>query len=489
MDWHRDRVGTRVLFILGLVLAMTSCSSRPGTETPAARSLAELEPLETWMGRQETSSWDHLRRNISPAEPKMTGGPRPARGIVVGALSKKDPDYYFHWIRDSSNVMRVVVEVSSSGRPYADPEALPGMMSDFLTLTRKLQSTPSRHGLGEPRFTVEGEPDTLPWSRPQNDGPALRALTILTYLRLVADRRSAGGGPDPLALQVLVADLDFVAEVWPGRCFDVWEEYNAENYHTRLVQLAALEKGAAYLAAHGLEPDRAARYREAAARLEPLLDDHWDPARGFLRSQLVIVATDGYTAKKTDLDSAVVVAVMEADRDRPGHSVLDDRVQATVAVLEHLFRASYPINARDDVGLGYGRYQGDIYYGGNPWFLITAYYAQFYYRLARKLQEGQGLAVTKRNLDFLRAIVRGEAGAALAPGASFRPGDERHRRLIAWLVAKGDSILRRFQLHTPASGEIYEQFDKVTGAPVSSAGIGWGHSAFLSAALERARLR
>jgi glucoamylase len=363
------------------------------------------------------------------------------------------------------------------------------MMTDFLSLTRKLQSTPSRYGLGEPRFTVEGEADTLPWSRPQHDGPALRALTLVKYLRLVVDRRPAGAGPDPLALQVLLTDLDFVAAVWPGRCFDLWEEYNAENYHTRLVQLAALEKGADYLAGHGLEPARVVRYREAAARLETLLDDHWDPARGFLRSQLVIVATDGYTAKKTDLDSAVVVAVIEADRDHPGHSVLDDRVQATVAVLEHLFRRSYPINARADVGLGYGRYQGDIYYGGNPWFLITAYYAEFYYRLARKLEEGQSLAVTKRNLDFLRAVVRGSEAASLVPDTALRPGEDVHRRLIAQLVDKGDSILRRFQLHAPAGGEIYEQFDKVTGAPVSSAGIGWGHSAFLSAALERARLR
>ncbi len=444
------------------------------------------------MRRQEERSWGHLLRNISPEEPKRPGGPRPARGIVVGALSKKDPDYYFHWIRDSSNVMRVVVEVAASQKPYAQPERLPGMMRDFLTLSRRLQTIPSRYGLGEPRFSVEGEPDTLPWSRPQYDGPALRALTVVKYLR-AADGQSAGRGrPDPLALEVLLTDLDFVAAIWPRRGFDLWEEYNAENYHTRLVQLAALEKGAQLLADHDMEPARVSQYGAAAARLESLLDDHWDPARSFLRSQLVIVATDGWTAKKTDLDSAVVVAVMEADRDRPKHSVLDDRVQATVTALEKLFRSTYPINTRDDVGLGYGRYQGDVYYGGNPWFLITAYYAEFYHRLARLLEQGASLEVTPRNLEFVQSLVGDGANAdrarRLAPGTALRPGDAPHKALIAACVRKGDAILRRFQLHTPDGGQIYEQFDKVTGKPASSPGIGWGHSAFLSAGLERSRL-
>lgn len=481
---------TKFLLGLPLELALMACSSamKSGPEAPPARSPAEIEPLENWMRGQEERSWGHLLRNISPEGPKLPGGPRPARGIVVGALSKKDPDYYFHWIRDSSNVMRVVVEVSVSGKPYAQPDRLPDMMTDFLTLTRKLQTTPFRYGLGEPRFTVEGGADTLPWSRPQYDGPALRALTVEKYLR-VLDRQSPGRGQShAMALEVLEADLDFVATVWRRRGFDLWEEYNAENYHTRLVQLAALEKGAQYLADHGLEPERVTDYRAAAAGLEPLLDDHWDPARGFLRSQLVIVATDGYTAKKTDLDSAIIVAVMEADRDGPRHSVLDDRVHATVAVLENLFRSTYPINARDDVGLGYGRYQGDVYYGGNPWFLITAYYAEFHYRLARKLEQGADFRVTKRNLDFVRSIAGDGERTVLEPGTVLHPGDTSHRELIARLVRKGDSILRRFRLHTPADGQIYEQFDKNSGKPTSSPGIGWGHSAFLSAALERSRL-
>jgi len=225
-----------------------------------------------------------------------------------------------------------------------------------------------------------------------------------------------------------------------------------------------------------------------AQRLEPLLDDHWDPTRGFLRSQLAIVATDGYTAKKTDLDAEVIVAVVDADRHSPAHSVLDDRVQASVAVLEDLFRSNYPINRRRDVGLGYGRYAGDVYYGGNPWVFITADFATYYYRLAAQLQEGASLAVTARNAAFLRSALPEATWAQLKPGTTLSPGTEWHRQAIAAFTRKADRIMVRLQLSTPADGQMYEQIDKRSGRPASTRRIGWSHAAFLEAVYERARL-
>jgi glucoamylase len=449
-------------------------------------SAATPEPLLAWLPGQELRSWQHLLENISPKRPKSAGDDPPQPGIVVAALQTKDPDYYFHWVRDSAQVMGTVAVAFALRRPYTSADLLEKQFTDFLSLSQRLQQTPSKYGLGEPRFTVTGEVDRLPWSRPQFDGPALRALAVLKFLTATYGAGIVNAGLESRARQVLRTDLNFVASVWSERGFDVWEEYKGDNYHTRLVQLAALEQGARWLEHHGQPLEDLQRYREAARRLEPLLDDHWDPARGFLRSQLAIVATDGYTAKKTDLDSAVIVAVVDADRDQPGHSVLDDRVQATVAVHEALFRRIYPINRRDDVGLGYGRYAGDVYYGGNPWYFVTAYYASFYYRLAARLQQGASLPVTERNLAFLRSAVPSAAWAALELGTISSPGSDLHRHAIAAFTRKGDGILARLKLHTPADGQLYEQFDKRTGRPASSRGIGWSHAAFLNAVFERA---
>lgn len=456
---------------------MAGCATANKPAVPSSE-LKVSAPLDPWLKLQEQRSWAWMQRNISPTEPKVAGGAKPEAGIIVAALSKKDPDYYFHWTRDSAHVVDASAEVVLHRRDYVDLQDWKKKIHDFLVLSRKLQTTPSKYGMGEPRFTVEGKADTLPWSRPQYDGPALRALAVMKVLNVLEAEKPKDQALIQLARQVLKTDLDYVAKIWPERGFDIWEEYRGENYHTRLVQLAALEQGQHYF--------KEARYQSGARELRRLLDDHWDPARGFLRSQLVIAATDGYTAKKTDLDSAVIVAVVEANREVAAHSVLDDRVQASVAVLEDLFRKSYPTNARTDVGLAYGRYPGDSYYGGNPWFLITADYAQFYFRLALRLAQGASLPVTSRNIPFLKSLL---------PNVEWRAGTEVTSKsvfftpLVEALQARGEAILRRLQREIPADGQIYEQFDKVTGHPASSPGIGWGHAAFLEAALAYADLR
>jgi glucoamylase len=449
---------------------------------------APAAPLSQWLAAQEQQSWQHMLENVSPTMPKQAGEAPPVAGIVVAALQTKDPDYYFHWVRDSALIMRATAEAFRLHRPFTNRALFEQQFSDFLTLSRRLQQIPSQFGLGEPRYTVAGEVDQLPWSRPQYDGPALRAIAALSYLKAAAERGLDNTKLNALARAVLQTDLDFILTVWNQRGFDVWEELKADSYHTRLVQLAALEQGADWMEHYGQSPERVIRYRSVARMLEPLLDDHWDPTRGFLRSQLAIVATDGYTAKKTDLDSQVIVAVVDADREGAEHTVLDDRVQATVAVLEDLYRANYPINRRQDVGLGYGRYAGDVYFGGNPWVFITADFATFYYRLALRLQQGASLEVSERNTTFLRALLPDAGAAELRRGLKLTTSSPLHRELIAALEGKADRILDCLRLSTPADGQMYEQFDKQSGQPASSRGIGWSHAAFLMAVFERQQL-
>lgn len=463
-----------------MALCITVVASLAGP--PAAAAAA----LDRWVPEQELRSWNHLLENISPIEPKNPGDAPPLRGVVVAALHRKDPDYYFHWIRDSAEVMRTVDRAFLQGRPYGQRALFEALFGDFLRLSRRLQQTPSRYGLGEPRYTVSGEVDPLPWSRPQFDGPALRVLAVLDYLKAEESAQLADPARHALAIEVLLTDLDFLTTVWNQRGFDAWEEFRADSYSTRLVQLAALERGAAWLEAHAPGRGQPVQYRDCANRLDVLLDDHWDPARRYIKAQLAVVETDGYTAKATDLDSEVIMAVVDADRDGFRHSVLDDRVQATVVALESLFRTSYSINRRGDVGLAYGRYAGDAYFGGNAWYFITAYYASFYYRLAARLQAGAPVTVTTRNLPFLRSALPPAAAAQLMAGATLEPGSPLHAAAARAFVVRGDGVLARLQVHTPADGQLYEQIGRIRGTPVSSRGIAWSHAALLTAFMDRA---
>lgn len=445
--------------ILILTAGLSACASK--------LPLIEESSLENWINLQRQRSWDNLQKVISPEEPKAPQGPRPLKGVVVAALSKKDPDYYFHWTRDSAHVMKTVLR-----EPLADASVEMAKLKnerwrDYVELSRRLQNLKSPYGLGEPRYTVEGQIDSLKWSRPQYDGPALRALTLMSVTP-VSERTLAAG--------VIRRDLLFLLQVYRQPSFDLWEEMRAQNYHTLLVQLSAFEQSENHLWI-GLERRERAQILQAIKEIQGLLEQFWYSGKGYFRSQINVVGTDGYTKKSTDLDSALVVAVIDGDRRRGLHSILDPRVQATVRVLEKTFQESYPLNQKMSQGLVAGRYQGDIYFGGNPWYLVTAYYAQFYYRLAAEIQLGERPIFERINFEFWKEL-----------GILTEMEAVNSKEVVYRLREKGDYILKSLRRWTPVDGELYEQFDKKTGAPVSSKGLGWAHSAYLEAFMDRQRL-
>src|SRR5699024_2503223 len=106
--------------------------------------------------------------------------------------------------------------------------------------SRQLQLTSSLTGLGEPRFNVDGTPFNGPWARPQNDGPALRALTlfhILDFTTPETTREKIG--------EILATDIAFLISHRQEPSFDIWEEIRGDHFYTRIVQLAALRRAVA----------------------------------------------------------------------------------------------------------------------------------------------------------------------------------------------------------------------------------------------------
>lgn len=123
----------------------------------------------TW---QSDQSIGYLLGNISP-----DGA---AKGAVVAARSKRDPDYFYHWIRDAALTMDVVVSLYRTESDPAKKAAYGQALSDFVDFSRKNQLTQNPSGgLGEPKFNADGTAFTGAWGRPQNDGPALRAIALV----------------------------------------------------------------------------------------------------------------------------------------------------------------------------------------------------------------------------------------------------------------------------------------------------------------------
>jgi glucoamylase len=417
----------------------------------------------------------------------------------VPAHYDPDPDYFFHWFRDSALVidalrvayaqgqvgdiallrLREFVEFSLAlraldGREYLRREnfrarARPELLQ-YLRPEEELAALRGDAVSGDVRVNADGTPDIMRWSRPQSDGPALRALALLRWWPRL---RPQEGRLREAVAELVDLDLAFTLEHAHKHSVDVWEEERSHHYYTQLVQAEALRAGARWLEV-AARPQRASECAAALDGIEARLAALWSDARGFYRSRVPVSAGD----LSRELDIAVILAVLHAGRLQGEHSVLDPRAQATLTALEELFEAEYPIN-RDrpaDRGAALGRYAGDRYYSGGAYFFSTLAAAEFYFRLAAALEGPASLAVTQENRRFRLRLGLAEDGVER----------DAVRRLA---LERGDAFMRTVRAFTPASGELSEQFDRSSGAQTSAKQLSWSYAAFITAAASRSRAR
>ena len=473
--------------------------------------------LLDWMARQNDVSAALMLRAISAAHlVKERGGfgqtIRPAPGSVLASPAlgswDPDPDYFFHWPRDSAHVIDALRHVIPEGAFAGEGlSRFKEFVAFSLSLTRldgagflrlagdfrknidpfflqyvrddsDLRKITGDRVLGEPRFNPDGTLDISKWSRPQHDGPALRALALMRFWPL----DGLDGQARASMRALILTDLEFIVRHWREPCFDIWEEELGHHYYTRLVHHAALADGAQWLKETGTDDARAPAFRDAAREIAKSLDEYWCPDKGFYASRRGVA--NGMPGR--ELDFATILAVIHAARGKGPHSVLDPRAMATLARLEELFDASYAINRgrAEDRGPAMGRYAGDRYFSGGAYYFLTLGAAEFYYALAEAVA-GAEVPVTADNMEFLLRLGAADDSLALPPPA---PG-HRKRRFEA-LLRRGDQFMATVAAFTPASGELSEQFDQATGVQTSAKSLAWSHAALITAvARRRAALR
>ena len=437
-----------------------------------------MESFERWLDREYRYAGTAMLKSISPTDiiktrPGFAQTIRPRPGAIVAspvlAAYDPDPDYFFHWHRDSAVVidaLRLLFEDNSVG-----PEALTHL-ADFVHFNTSLRNLDGRtlaaspswranvagdfikylrddlelaqvHGeavVAETRVNPDGTLDISKWARPQHDGPPLRALALLRWVRGVSL-------DDALRSEIAAlirADLGFTFRHWREPSFDIWEEEQGLHYYTLRVSAAALSEGASWLQELG-ETTQAQSCRVEGEKILRALDDFWLESEGHYRSRTL---PSGARSAK-DPDIAVMLAAIHADDGKGNaHTVRDPRMRATLARLEALFDATYPINRNRSAGTGpaMGRYAGDLYYSGGAWYVSTLGAAEFCFRAA--------------------------VGA----------DDAR-----AW-VERGDAFLATVRAFTPASGELSEQFDQRSGAQTSAKHLAWSYAALISCVAARRHL-
>jgi glucoamylase len=238
-----------------------------------------------------------------------------------------------------------------------------------------------------------------------------------------------------LLTELINCDLTCLTKIAGHSCYDIWEEEYARHYYTKLLQVAALEKGAARAKRNGKAAD-AGFFENKAKELRKALDGFWSPELSFYRSR---IPGPGVESPKA-LDFAVILGVLHAGFETGAHSAVDERVLFTFKKLEQLFTAEYAINSGGGHGIMFGRYKGDTYVSGGAYYFSTFGAAEFYYR-----------------------------AAAETPS---------HKEA---LIERGDAVLNRVREFIPESGHLSEQFDRTTGAQTSAKDLSWSYACFITA--------
>ena len=435
-----------------------------------------MQSLDQWIEAQYCRAAEAMMASVSPVgiakhRPGFGQVIRPVRGAIVASPAladyDPDPDYFFHWFRDSAVVIDALRLLVRDGSAAA---GAPAAFADFVRFSRSLGSLDGRALAADPlwrarvapgfvrylrqnaelaavrgdavgaetRVNADGTLDISRWARPQHDGPALRALAVLRWIgEAGVDNAGLGADVAAEASELLRSDLEFALHHWDRPSFDIWEEELGRHYYTASVAAAALSAGAAWLRAGG-DAATSEACREAAAAIGHQLDGFWLADAGHYGSRLP--GPGGRSAKA--LDISVILAAIHAGGRRAQHSVDDPRMQATLGRLEALFDATYPINRdRGTLGPAMGRYAGDVYYSGGAYYFSTLGAAEFCFR------------------------------AAAAGGRDW--------------IDRGDAYLATVQRFTPAGGEMSEQFDQRTGAPTSARHLAWSYAAFITCVAAR----
>ena len=474
-----------------------------------AASSAHSYELDQWVQSQSTHSASVLLRNIGPSADVPNASP----GSVVASPSH-DPDYRYHWVRDGALVMNTVFGLYERSSSRTEKARLLNIVLEYVDFSRRLQMTPNPSGtpdgeglgLGEPKFGADGSAYTSPWGRPQNDGPALRAVTLIRLAHLLLDAGRSDTVRDKLydfvlpARTVIKADLEFVSHHWRDSSFDVWEEVRGAHFYTRLVQRRALVEGAALAERLG-DSGAAQWYRTQAKQLEPTIDRHWDEGRKII--QVTLDRDAGLDYKSSGLDVAVLLGVLHGLPLSGAHgvkdayfSVTDDRVLATSEKLAESFRKLYSINGRgrdfdnQPLAIGIGRYPEDRYSGvlnqntGNPWFLSTFALAEFYYRCAAEWESKEKFTVTATNASWIHRL-KIFRRLKIEPNEVIHSWDPRFYAVIRGLKQLGDDYMRRGRFHADPKGAMSEQFNRNSGYMQSAEELTWSHASLLTAAWAR----
>ncbi len=340
-------------------------------------------------------------------------------GMVVASPSRSNPDYYFDWVRDTALTYRALIDYYEIKKD----SKIRKMIFTWIGAEAFRQNQPTFTGLGEPKYFIDGSGYTGGWGRPQNDGPALRAISMIKFARMLLKEgnqdfviRYLYSGVIP-ANSVIKKDLEYTAHHWREPSFDLWEEENGLHFYTLLAQHTALQEGA--LLAQELGDGGAAQFYSQQSKLiaEFLKSQFLDNEIGIKTT--IRKVNGGLEYKQSNIDVAPLLALLHTSPYQKLFSLRSVAVKKYIQVLTDTFQSLYRVNkAYPELGVAIGRYPEDRYNGyetsgiGNPWFLTTLALGEFYCQAWQETKNMKFIDLTEK--QFARVFFHSDRKGAMS---------------------------------------------------------------------------
>jgi glucoamylase len=284
--------------------------------------------------------------------------------VLLEAKAELDRDFYT-WTRDSALTLKMIVDEFIFGNI-----ALQSTIEAYIHAQAVLQTVsnpsgtllPSGLGLGEPKYNVDGTRFNGAWGRPQRDGPALRAVALMSYCNwLIGNGQSKTA--KTIVWPIISNDLSYVGQYWNQTGFDLWEETSGSSFFTIQNQHRSLVEGAAL--AQSL--DVTCTGCDQAPEILCFMQSFWNGEYVLAN----INVNNGRSGKDANtILGPIAVFDINAYCDSLTFQPCNSKSLANFKVLVDAFRSIYTINAGipKNSGVAVGRYPEDTYQGGSAWY-------------------------------------------------------------------------------------------------------------------------
>jgi len=398
--------------------------------------------ISNWLHCERLLGFNIILQNISPTK-VILNNLIPKPGSIVASTT---PRYYYHWTRDAGLVIDSLLQYYEYAASPEEKIEIKKKLPEYLNFSRHVQGVytdekwgPPIFNLGEAKFNVDGTAYNDFWGRPQNDGPALRAISFVHWARILMAEgqesyvRSEIYTSQIPANSVVKRDVEYISHHWRDSNVEPWEEVKGDHFYNRMVQRKSLIM-ASKLARDLGDGAAADWYMSQAKEIESTIFKFWDEKRSYFVATLNGVPGEIHDYKHSNLDISVLLGLLHGSLDDGFLPLTDPRVTRTVEKLIEAFKQVYEVN-KQGPGVAMGRYPEDKYEGGNPWVLTTLAVAEYYYKIGQ--------------------------------------------------IEKGDEFVARVQYHAPASGNLNEQIDRNNGYMKSVEDLTWNYAAILTTLIAR----